>query len=73
MTELLKMADDAQAVDNVSTNLEGGEFTIAFNPTFLTDGLGAREGESVQFQLTSSPMAGPPKSSCTSPRTASSW
>ncbi|MEU9796398.1 DNA polymerase III subunit beta [Streptomyces sparsogenes] len=49
-------SDDAQAIDNVDTNLDGGELTIAFNPTYLTDGLNAlttESVESVQFQFTS--------------------
>ncbi|RSS67698.1 DNA polymerase III subunit beta [Streptomyces sp. WAC06128] len=45
--------DDAQAVDNVDTTLDGGELTIAFNPAFLLDGLNALTTESVQFDFTS--------------------
>ncbi|MFH8533338.1 DNA polymerase III subunit beta [Streptomyces tendae] len=45
--------DDAQAVDNVDTDLAGGELTIAFNPAFLLDGLNALTAESVQFDFTS--------------------
>ncbi|WP_217208908.1 DNA polymerase III subunit beta [Streptomyces sp. AC550_RSS872] len=44
---------DAQAVDNVTTTLEGGELSIAFNPSFLIDGLNALGTQSVQFQFTS--------------------
>lgn len=47
-------SDDAQAVDNVSTSLEGGALSIAFNPAYLIDGLSALDAESVQFQFTSS-------------------
>lgn len=46
-------SDDAQAVDNVDTNLESGELSIAFNPSFLLDGLTALDTEHVQFQFTS--------------------
>nr|WP_024126093.1 DNA polymerase III subunit beta [Streptomyces sp. FR1]AHE38711.1 Hypothetical protein pFRL2_36c [Streptomyces sp. FR1] len=46
-------SDDAQAVDNVDVNLDGGELSIAFNPTFLIDGLNALNAESVQFQFVS--------------------
>ncbi|GGX56446.1 DNA polymerase III subunit beta [Streptomyces chartreusis] len=45
--------DDAQAVDNVDTSLEGGELTIAFNPTYLIDGLNALGTEAVEFGFTS--------------------
>ncbi|WP_331724770.1 DNA polymerase III subunit beta [Streptomyces canus] len=45
-------SDDAQAVDNVDTSLEGGELSIAFNPSFLIDGLNALNAERVQFQFT---------------------
>ncbi|MFL4953289.1 DNA polymerase III subunit beta [Streptomyces sp. MMS24-I31] len=46
-------SDDAQAVDNVSTSLEGGELSIAFNPSYLIDGLNAIDAESVHFQFVS--------------------
>ncbi|MFI9176151.1 DNA polymerase III subunit beta [Streptomyces lincolnensis] len=46
-------ADDAQAVDNVDTSLAGGELSIAFNPTYLVDGLNALDAESVHFQFVS--------------------
>ncbi|MFF7139419.1 DNA polymerase III subunit beta [Streptomyces sp. NPDC008196] len=46
-------SDDAQAVDNVDVNLEGDELSIAFNPTYLIDGLNALSAESVQFQFVS--------------------
>ncbi|KUN58445.1 DNA polymerase III subunit beta [Streptomyces griseorubiginosus] len=45
-------SDDAQAVDNVDTSLEGGELSIAFNPAFLIDGLTALNTDRVQFQFT---------------------
>jgi DNA polymerase-3 subunit beta len=47
-------SDDAQAVDNVDTSLGDGALSIAFNPTYLIDGLAALDAESVQFQFTSS-------------------
>ncbi|MFD4528428.1 DNA polymerase III subunit beta, partial [Streptomyces sp. NPDC058470] len=46
-------SDDAQAVDNVAVDLEGDELTIAFNPSFLIEGLNALSAEFVQFQFTS--------------------
>ncbi|OIJ95433.1 DNA polymerase III subunit beta [Streptomyces colonosanans] len=47
-------SDEAQALDNVDTNLEGDELTIAFNPGFLIDGLSALTTEAVEFQITTS-------------------
>ncbi|MER0443237.1 DNA polymerase III subunit beta [Streptomyces sp. Edi4] len=44
--------DDAQAVDNVHSELKGGELQIAFNPTFLIEGLDALGSEYVRFQFT---------------------
>ncbi|MFD5898653.1 DNA polymerase III subunit beta [Streptomyces sp. NPDC060366] len=46
-------SDDAQALDNVDTSLDGDELTVAFNPTFLLDGLTALGTEQFQFQFTS--------------------
>lgn len=46
--------DDAQAVDNVDTNLDGDELTVAFNPAFLLDGLNALTAESGDFHFTTS-------------------
>ncbi|RZB13791.1 DNA polymerase III subunit beta [Streptomyces sp. F001] len=47
-------SDDAQAVDNVDTNLDGDELTVAFNPAFLLDGLNTLTAESVDFHFTTS-------------------
>ncbi|MFM9812785.1 DNA polymerase III subunit beta [Streptomyces scabiei] len=47
-------SDDAQAVDNVDTNLDGDELSVAFNPAFLLDGLNALTAESVDFHFTTS-------------------
>ena len=50
-------SDEAQAVDNVTTALEGGDLDIAFNPGFLIDGLtalAAESAEAVEFHFTSS-------------------
>lgn len=47
-------SDEAQAVDNVDTNLDGDELTVAFNPAFLLDGLNALTAESVDFHFTTS-------------------
>ncbi|MFG2351951.1 DNA polymerase III subunit beta [Streptomyces phaeochromogenes] len=49
-------SDEAQAVDNVTTALEGGDLNIAFNPGFLIDGLNAlttETAEAVDFHFTS--------------------
>lgn len=46
-------SDDAQALDNVDTSLDGNDLTVAFNPTFLLDGLTALAADAVQFQFTS--------------------
>ncbi|MFC8201474.1 DNA polymerase III subunit beta [Streptomyces sp. NPDC057298] len=49
-------SDEAQAVDNVTTALEGGDLNIAFNPGFLIDGLNAlttEAAEAVDFHFTS--------------------
>jgi DNA polymerase III subunit beta len=50
-------SDEVQAVDNVTTALEGGDLNIAFNPGFLIDGLDAlttEAAEAVDFHFTSS-------------------
>ncbi|RSS34203.1 DNA polymerase III subunit beta, partial [Streptomyces sp. WAC05858] len=47
-------SDEAQAIDNVDTHLEGDELTIAFNPGFLIDGLNALTTEAVDFHFTTS-------------------
>jgi DNA polymerase III subunit beta len=49
-------SDEAQAVDNVTTALTGGDLNIAFNPGFLIDGLNAlttESAEAVDFHFTS--------------------
>jgi DNA polymerase-3 subunit beta len=46
-------SDDAQAVDNVDVDLEGSELSIAFNPSYLIDGLNALSAESVRFEFVS--------------------
>ncbi|MGA4980191.1 DNA polymerase III subunit beta [Streptomyces cinereoruber] len=45
--------DVAQALDAVDTALNGAELSIAFNPSFLLDGLSALTAESVTFGFTS--------------------
>ncbi|GHF33845.1 DNA polymerase III subunit beta [Streptomyces fumanus] len=47
-------SDDAQAVDNVDTSLDGDELTVAFKSAFLLDGLNALTTESVDFHFTTS-------------------
>jgi len=50
--------DDAQALESldakfVSRDGSTEEFSIAFNPTYLLDGLGAVEGETTRIDFTS--------------------
>lgn len=44
--------DDAQASEAVDARLEGEELSVAFNPTFLLDGLGAIGAPVVQLAFT---------------------
>lgn len=47
-------SDDAQAVERVDAELEGDEISIAFNPTFLLDGLSAIDSPVAQLSFTTS-------------------
>ncbi|GAA1505489.1 DNA polymerase III subunit beta [Streptomyces albidochromogenes] len=47
-------SDDAQAVERVDANLEGDDISIAFNPTFLLDGLSAIDSPVAQLSFTTS-------------------
>ncbi len=48
-------SDDAQAVERVDAVLEGDDISIAFNPTFLLDGLSAIDSPPVaQLSFTTS-------------------
>ncbi|MGW8950492.1 DNA polymerase III subunit beta [Streptomyces sp. NPDC055709] len=47
-------SDDAQAVERVDAQLEGGDISIAFNPTFLLDGLSAIDSPVAQLSFTTS-------------------
>ncbi|MEV6720945.1 DNA polymerase III subunit beta [Streptomyces xanthochromogenes] len=47
-------SDDAQAVERVDANLEGDDISIAFNPTFLLDGLSAIDSPVAQLAFTTS-------------------
>jgi DNA polymerase-3 subunit beta len=47
-------SDDAQAVERVDANLEGDDVSIAFNPTFLLDGLSAIDSPVAQLSFTTS-------------------
>ncbi|MFJ1843065.1 MULTISPECIES: DNA polymerase III subunit beta [unclassified Streptomyces] len=47
-------SDDAQAVERVDAVLEGDEISIAFNPTFLLDGLSAIDSPVAQLSFTTS-------------------
>ncbi|MFF7155835.1 DNA polymerase III subunit beta [Streptomyces sp. NPDC008139] len=47
-------SDDAQAVERVDARLEGDDISIAFNPTFLLDGLSAIDSAVAQLSFTTS-------------------
>jgi DNA polymerase-3 subunit beta len=47
-------SDDAQAVERVDAKLEGDDISIAFNPTFLLDGLSAIDAPAAQLSFTTS-------------------
>ncbi len=47
-------SDDAQAVERVDAQLEGEDISIAFNPTFLLDGLSAIDSPVAQLSFTTS-------------------
>ncbi|NXY92891.1 DNA polymerase III subunit beta [Streptomyces sp. BR123] len=47
-------SDDAQAVERVDASLEGDDISIAFNPTFLLDGLSAIDSPVAQLSFTTS-------------------
>ncbi|WP_037911428.1 DNA polymerase III subunit beta [Actinacidiphila yeochonensis] len=47
-------SDDAQAVERVDAKLEGEDISIAFNPTFLLDGLSAIDSPAAQLSFTTS-------------------
>jgi len=44
--------DDAQASEAIEATVEGGEITVAFNPQYLLDGLGAIATDYVRFGFT---------------------
>jgi DNA polymerase-3 subunit beta len=46
--------DDAQATERVDANLDGDDISIAFNPTFLLDGLSAIDSPVAQLSFTTS-------------------
>jgi DNA polymerase-3 subunit beta len=43
--------DVGQAVEAVEARYEGEDLTVAFNPTYLADGLGVATGESVRLEV----------------------
>ncbi|WP_335971817.1 MULTISPECIES: DNA polymerase III subunit beta [Streptomycetaceae] len=47
-------SDDAQAVERVEAKLDGDDISIAFNPTFLLDGLSAIDSPAAQLSFTTS-------------------
>lgn len=44
--------DEAQAMESLEAHLEGADITIAFNPGYLLDGLGAIDSPSAQLSFT---------------------
>jgi DNA polymerase-3 subunit beta len=46
--------DEAQAQESLEAQVEGDDITIAFNPQYLLDGLGAVGSENVQLAFTTS-------------------
>jgi DNA polymerase-3 subunit beta len=44
--------DEAEAAESLPASFEGEPLTIAFNPTYLTDGLGSVHSERVSFGFT---------------------
>jgi DNA polymerase-3 subunit beta len=46
--------DDAQASETLPVNYEGDPMTIAFNPTFLLDGLAALDSDETRMAFTTS-------------------
>lgn len=47
--------EDAQAEELIETWLDGEPITVAFNPAYLSEGLGAFDAEFVRFSFTSAP------------------
>jgi len=45
--------DDAQATERLEASFEGAGLTIAFNPSFLLDGLGQVDGDTARLSFTS--------------------
>lgn len=44
--------EDAQAEESISAALDGDDITVAFNPTYLSEGLGAFDTDFVRFSFT---------------------
>ncbi|MBE8526798.1 DNA polymerase III subunit beta [Rothia kristinae] len=55
--------EDAQANEVIEAQLEGEDITVAFNPVYLSEGLGAIGGDYVRFSFTT-----PPKPAVLSPQ-----
>jgi len=47
-------ADEASASESLAAGFDGDELAIAFNPTFLLDGLGAIDSDTARLSFTSS-------------------
>lgn len=47
--------DDASANESVDCQLEGEEITVAFNPSYLSEGLNVMNSDFVRFSFTSAP------------------
>lgn len=44
--------EDAQAEESISAALDGEDITVAFNPTYLSEGLSAFDTDFVRFSFT---------------------
>jgi DNA polymerase-3 subunit beta len=44
--------DEAEANESLPANFEGEALTIAFNPTYLLDGLGSLDSDEAQLSFT---------------------
>jgi DNA polymerase-3 subunit beta len=47
--------EDAQASESIEATLDGDDITVAFNPHYLSEGLGAFSSQYVRFSFTSPP------------------
>ena len=47
--------DEARASESMPAQLDGHEITVAYNPTYLSEGLGAFDTDFVRFSFTEAP------------------